>query len=70
MASLSKAHSIQNTFFGCLAALIITGGAPELAPYLQYISTYLDMEFKAIQAQDHGESPLLSLPLSLPAGVD
>lgn len=56
---LGKAHSVSSTFFTFFTAFVIAGGAPELMPYLNYLSTFIDMEFAAIRAQDKGVSPLL-----------
>ncbi|GAA5975440.1 hypothetical protein JCM5350_006480 [Sporobolomyces pararoseus] len=54
LSKLSAVHSVQQTFFGFLQAFVVAGGAPELAPFIRYISNYIDMEFTAIQSQNKG----------------
>ncbi|GAA5926204.1 uncharacterized protein JCM15063_000215 [Sporobolomyces koalae] len=54
LVRLASAHSVQQTFFGFLQAFVVAGGAPELAPFIRYISNFLDMEFAAIQSQNKG----------------
>ncbi|SCV71515.1 BQ2448_3103 [Microbotryum intermedium] len=55
MATLSKVRNFQNTVFAVLQAFVIAGGAPELTPFIRYISTYMDIEWDGMQRQDKGE---------------
>ncbi|GAA6060230.1 hypothetical protein JCM10212_003470 [Sporobolomyces blumeae] len=52
LVRLKSVQSVQQYFFNLLQLLVVTGGTPELAPFIRYISSYLDMEFSAISSQD------------------
>ncbi|KWU45942.1 hypothetical protein RHOSPDRAFT_32420 [Rhodotorula sp. JG-1b] len=46
LAKLERARSIQQTFFWFLQGFVAAGGAPELAPFVRYISSFLDLEWQ------------------------
>uniref|UniRef100_V5ES00 Uncharacterized protein n=2 Tax=Kalmanozyma brasiliensis (strain GHG001) TaxID=1365824 RepID=V5ES00_KALBG len=54
MAYLGTAHSVSGAFLSFLQTMAVGGGVPELLPFIKYISTYMEVEYKAIQAQDQG----------------
>lgn len=60
IAVLSTAHSISTTLLNFFGAFVAASGAPELSPFLGYLSTYIDMEFKAIKAQNRGKGVVLA----------
>lgn len=59
MQHLQSAHSISSTVFAFLQAMTASG-APELTPFVRYLSMYFDMEWKAIQNQDKGKGVVLA----------
>ncbi|BGP26483.1 hypothetical protein Rt10032_c11g4563 [Rhodotorula toruloides] len=67
--TLSSVASIQQTFFTFLQAFVIADGAPEIAPYVRYISSYADMEWSAVKAQDRGHGVVLAATWLLPVAV-
>ncbi|GAA6006070.1 hypothetical protein JCM11491_002019 [Sporobolomyces phaffii] len=70
LVKLSSVHSVQQTFLGFLQAFAVTGGAPEIAPFVRYISNYLDMEFAAIQSQNKaGKGVVLAATWLLPVAL-
>ncbi|TKA53702.1 hypothetical protein B0A53_03744 [Rhodotorula sp. CCFEE 5036] len=69
LAKLERARSIQQTFFWFLQGFIAAGGAPELAPFVRYISSFLDLEWSAIKGQDRGNGVVLAATWLVPALV-
>ncbi|GAA5969612.1 hypothetical protein JCM11641_008177 [Rhodosporidiobolus odoratus] len=80
--TLSSVASVQQTFFTFLQAFVAAGdtdctfsaipsraGAPELAPLVRYISSYFDMEWSAIKAQDRGKGVVLAATWLLPVAL-
>ncbi|SNX82856.1 uncharacterized protein MEPE_01562 [Melanopsichium pennsylvanicum] len=69
MAYLATAHSVSGAFLSFLQTIAATGGVPELLPFIKYISTYMEVEYKAIQAQDQGHGVCIAgtwfMPLAL-----
>ncbi|GAA5859448.1 hypothetical protein JCM8547_006828 [Rhodosporidiobolus lusitaniae] len=66
---LQSVASVQQSFFTFLQAFVAAGGAPELAPFVRYISSYADMEWKAIQAQNRGNGVVLAATWLLPIAL-
>lgn len=60
IAYLNTVHSISGTFFTFLSTLTIAGGAPELQPFIRYISSFVDLEYKAILDQNKGKGVVLA----------
>ncbi|GAA5986263.1 hypothetical protein JCM10908_006481 [Rhodotorula pacifica] len=69
MVKLARARSIQQSFFWFLQAFIAAGGAPELAPFVRYIASYLDLEWSAVKAQDKGSGVVLAATWLLPVAM-
>lgn len=69
MAYLGTAHSISGAFLSFLQTMAMGGGVPELLPFIKYISTFMEVEYKAIQAQDRGNGVCIAgtwfMPLAL-----
>jgi len=63
---LDSVHSVSNTAFTFLQALVVSGGAPELAPLVRYFSAYMDMEWSAIKGQNQGKGVVLAATWLLP----
>ncbi|GAA6015552.1 hypothetical protein JCM10207_008635 [Rhodosporidiobolus poonsookiae] len=66
---LSSVASVQQSFFTFLQAFVVAGGAPELAPLVRYISSYLDMEWSAIRAQNRGKGVVVAATWLLPVAL-
>jgi hypothetical protein len=60
LKALSTSYSISSTLLAFFGAFVAISGAPELVPFLRYLSTYIDLEFKAIKAQDEGKGVVLA----------
>ncbi|GAA5840460.1 hypothetical protein JCM9279_007332 [Rhodotorula babjevae] len=67
--TLSSVASVQSSFFTFLQAFTLAGGAPELAPFVRYISSYCDMEWQAIRAQNRGKGVVLAATWLLPVAL-
>ncbi|GAA5899741.1 hypothetical protein JCM8208_004551 [Rhodotorula glutinis] len=67
--TLSSVASVQSSFFTFLQAFTLAGGAPELAPFVRYISSYCDMEWQAIKAQNRGKGVVLAATWLLPVAL-
>ncbi|KAJ1028384.1 hypothetical protein NDA16_001551 [Ustilago loliicola] len=69
MAYLGTAHSVSGAFLSFLQTMAMGGGVPELLPFIKYISTFMEVEYKAIQAQDQGHGVCIAgtwfMPLAL-----
>lgn len=69
MAYLGTAHSVSGAFLSFLQTMAVGGGVPELLPFIKYISTFMEVEYKAIQAQDQGHGVCIAgtwfMPLAL-----
>lgn len=60
MNYLSTAHSISGAFMSFLQTMVVSGGVPELHPFVRYISQYMDMEFAAVKSQDRGNGVIVA----------
>ncbi|GAA5867140.1 hypothetical protein JCM3774_004407 [Rhodotorula dairenensis] len=69
LATLERARSVQQTFFWFLQGFILAGGAPELAPFVRYISSFLDLEWSAIKAQNKGNGVVLGATWLVPVAL-
>ncbi|GAA6003417.1 uncharacterized protein JCM10292_001577 [Rhodotorula paludigena] len=69
LRTLSSVASVQSSFFTFLQAFVLAGGAPELAPFVRYISSYCDMEWSAIKAQNRGHGVVLAATWLLPVAL-
>ncbi|KAJ9477918.1 hypothetical protein PHBOTO_001487 [Pseudozyma hubeiensis] len=69
MAYLGTAHSVSGAFLSFLQTMAVGGGVPELLPFIKYISTFMEVEYKAIQAQDQGRGVCIAgtwfMPMAL-----
>ncbi|CBQ72231.1 conserved hypothetical protein [Sporisorium reilianum SRZ2] len=69
MAYLGTAHSVSGAFLSFLQTMAVGGGVPELLPFIKYISTFMEVEYKAIQAQDQGHGVCIAgtwfMPMAL-----
>ncbi|TKY87406.1 hypothetical protein EX895_004083 [Sporisorium graminicola] len=69
MAYLGTAHSVSGAFLSFLQTMALGGGVPELLPFIKYISTFMEVEYKAIQAQDQGHGVCIAgtwfMPMAL-----
>ncbi|GAA5926904.1 hypothetical protein JCM1841_000363 [Sporobolomyces salmonicolor] len=66
LETLASLQSVQQTFFTFLQAFV---GAPELAPFVRYVSSYVDMEISAIRSQDKGYGVVLAATWLLPVAL-
>ncbi|PWN48085.1 hypothetical protein IE53DRAFT_370910 [Violaceomyces palustris] len=69
MAYLNTAHSVSGAFLSFLQTMVVSGGVPELLPFVKYISMYMDVEFKAIQAQDKGTGVVVAATWFMPLAL-
>ncbi|EGG12773.1 uncharacterized protein MELLADRAFT_70486 [Melampsora larici-populina 98AG31] len=69
IANLEKTKSISATFLQLLMGLTVAGGIVELTPFIQYLSSYLDMEWKAILSQNKGRGVVLAATWALPVAI-
>ncbi|CCF53154.1 hypothetical protein NDA14_004420 [Ustilago hordei] len=69
IAYLGTAHSVSGAFLSFLQTMAVGGGVPELLPFIKYISMFMEVEYKAIQAQDQGHGVCIAgtwfMPLAL-----
>lgn len=54
-----RAQFAETGNFFCRFALFLVG-VPEMAPFVKYLSSYVDIEFKVIQSQDKGNGVVLA----------
>lgn len=66
MAQLANVHSVSSTLLSFFQAFVVYSGAPELAPFIRYLSSYIDLEFKGIELQDKGHGVVLAATCELP----
>jgi len=52
MAHLSTAQSVSSAFLSFLQTMAMGANLPELLPFIKYISTWVELEFRAIRDQD------------------
>ena len=69
LAYLGTAHNISGGFLNFLSTMAISGGVPELLPFIRYISMFVDTEFKAIQAQDKGKGVAIAAVWAFPMAL-
>ena len=69
MNYLSTAHSVSGSFLGFLSTMAISGGIPELLPFIKYVSMFVDVEFKAIAAQDRGKGVIIAAVWAFPLAL-
>ncbi|KAK4699651.1 hypothetical protein P7C70_g6608, partial [Phenoliferia sp. Uapishka_3] len=69
LETLGHVHSVSNTLFKFLQAFVISGGAPELAPFVKYLSSYIDLEWSAITSQNKGHGVILAATWLLPVAL-
>ena len=50
-------------------ALLLAGGAPELQPFVRYISAYLDLEWTAIRTQNKGQGVVVAATWLIPIAL-
>ncbi|EKM54260.1 uncharacterized protein PHACADRAFT_257986 [Phanerochaete carnosa HHB-10118-sp] len=62
----SVAHSVINVL---TALAVLNGGVAEIMPFVRYIATYIDAEFKMIQGQDRGKGVVCAATWLLPAAL-
>lgn len=69
MAYLDTAHSVSGAFLSFLQTMAVGGGVPELLPFIKYISTFMEVEYRAIRAQDQGHGVCIAgtwfMPMAL-----
>lgn len=66
---LSTARSVSGAFMSFLQTMATTSGAPELLPFIRYISTFMDMEFSAIKSQDKGHGVVVAATWLMPLAL-
>ncbi|KAH9998441.1 hypothetical protein BJV74DRAFT_767830 [Russula compacta] len=67
---LSRAQSISATIMNFLTALgVMSSGVREILPFVRYFSQFIDFEFNAIKAQDHGKGVICSATWIMPAAL-
>ena len=50
-------------------ALLLAGGAPELQPFVRYISAYLDLEWTSIRTQNKGHGVVVAATWLIPIAL-
>ncbi|GAA5897268.1 hypothetical protein JCM5296_000986 [Sporobolomyces johnsonii] len=66
LKTLASVQSVQQTFFTFLQGC---AGAPELVPFVRYVSSYIDMEMSAIRSQNKGYGVVLAATWLLPVAL-
>ncbi|CEH15744.1 hypothetical protein CBOM_04963 [Ceraceosorus bombacis] len=66
MNYLSTAHSISGAFLSFLQTMVVSGGVPELLPFVKYISQFVEMEFSAIKSQNRGDGVIVAATFLMP----
>ncbi len=66
LAYLSTAQNVSGAFLNFLTTMAVSGGVPELIPFIRYISMFIDTEFKAIAAQDKGRGVAIAAVWAFP----
>lgn len=66
---LGTARSVSSAVFTILTTMAITGGIPELLPFIRYLSSFVDMEFTAIRSQDKGQGVILAATWLMPMAL-
>lgn len=66
MTYLSTAHSVSGAFLNFLSTMVVSGGVPELLPFVKYLSMAFDLEYKAIQGADQGNGVVLAATWVMP----
>ncbi|CAO1634220.1 unnamed protein product [Sympodiomycopsis kandeliae] len=69
MSYLSTAHSVSGAFLNFLSTMVITGGVPEMLPFVKYLSMAVDLEYKAIQSADKGNGVVLAATWVMPLAL-
>ena len=69
MRYLSTARSVSGSFLTFLQTMVVTGGVPELLPFVRYFSSFVDMEFAAIKSQDKGHGVVLAATWLMPMAL-
>lgn len=69
MAYLGTAHNISTSLMTILQTLAVTGGVPELLPFVRYFSSFVDMEFSAIKSQDRGHGVIIAATWLMPMAM-
>lgn len=69
MGYLSTAHSVSGAFLNFLSTMVISGGVPELLPFVKYLSMAFDLEYKAIQSADRGNGVVLAATWVMPLAL-
>ncbi|KAG0151437.1 hypothetical protein CROQUDRAFT_651278 [Cronartium quercuum f. sp. fusiforme G11] len=69
IAHLEKVQSVSSTFLQLLIALTVAGGIVEILPFIKYLSSFLDMEWKAIVSQNQGRGVVMAATWVLPLAV-
>lgn len=69
MSYLGTARSVSGAFLNFLSTMVVTGGVPELLPFVKYVSMAVDVEFKAIQSADRGKGVVLAATWVMPLAL-
>jgi hypothetical protein len=69
MAYLGRAQNISSSLMGILQTIALSGGVPEILPFVRYFSTFVDMEFGAIKSQDHGHGTVVAATWLMPIAL-
>ncbi|PWY98615.1 hypothetical protein BCV70DRAFT_34486 [Testicularia cyperi] len=69
MNYLGTAHSVSGAFLSFLQTMAVGGGVPELLPFIKYISTFMEVEYKAILAQDAGHGVVVAATWFMPLAL-
>lgn len=69
MSYLGTAQSVSGSFLTFLQTMVVTGGVPELLPFVRYFSSFVDMEFGAIKSQDRGHGVVIAATWLMPMAL-
>ncbi|UZJ51550.1 hypothetical protein CBS101457_000870 [Exobasidium rhododendri] len=69
MAYLGTAQSVSASFLTFLQAMAVTGGVPELLPFVRYFASFMDLEFSAIKSQDRGHGVVVAATWLMPMAL-
>lgn len=69
MSYMGTAHSVSGAFLNFLQTMVVSGGVPELLPFVKYISMWFDLEFKAVQGQDMGHGVVIAATWFMPLAL-
>lgn len=69
MHQAGEGHFVAQYSLYLIQAFLLGGGAPELFPFVRAISSYIDLEWKAIKSQDKGKGVVIAATWLIPVAL-